>query len=257
MQELFLILILLISFGCTRSDENGEDKGLKEENKVSGTIIAVVNERPIYKEDINKISLEEAIDRELLYQEAMKKGLDKQFEGLNQADKKRRIRRFFRDDIIGKSMVVGEGEVEAFYRENKGDYESILTIEIILKDKTLAEDVKKRATSGEDFKKLMEEYSKEPAKAKVDTKVDPQYREIFKDKDVGYISDVISDEEGFKVTILKERVEIPLESVRRSIESKVTREKRERSLREFLKKLKKENKIAILSHQERPNADQN
>jgi hypothetical protein len=213
---------LVLSAGCSKPKEKEESKTEEAErvsistdlvNKSDGNLVALVNGIPVYKSDLHKNTLDEAIDDELLYQAALKVGVDKVIEPL--------IENYKKTEII--SYYISDEDIRDFY--NKGDFESISVNEISFTSDKLAKEFYKRANSGEDFLRLANEYTNLPSIAKMHIKVDNSYRHLFKGKKEGAIIYSNGKNGDYKVVRLNERLVIPYDSVKRSITSNLLRER--------------------------------
>ena len=233
----FLTLFLLVSSGCSKE-------------KPEGTPLALVDGSPVYEEYIPEGgTLDQAIERELLYQEAIRRGMDK--------DKK--VQASIREVIVGGLMQelymsvgevsVSEDEVTNYYNEHKNEFLILSGREIVLDDKGVADEVYKKALSGEDFKNLVQEYSKSLTKSRGGvTAISPNYHGgLFIDKKIGEI--VLVDDRGgtYRVIKLKEKKYAPFDLAKKGIETNITMQKKGKLVQEVIDKLKKERKVEILS----------
>jgi hypothetical protein len=249
----FLFLVVLILAGCggeSKKKEEAKKETTSQETK-SGKIVARVNGRPIYEGDLRGASLQEAIDEEILYQEGLKRGLDKQFEKAVEDYKKRLIVSALKKDIMGNlpkesEAAVTDKEVEDYYKENQSKYRILRLKEIVVEDKGLAEEIHKRALAGEDLEKIASDYSKSGKSVVVrDSRWNRRYNDLFSGKAVGAISDVIQEGNKFKILKLVETKDIPLNKVKQFIKYNILAKRRADAMHEFAEKIKKENNIKV------------
>ncbi len=113
--------------------------------------------------------LQKLIERELLLQEGVKKGFDKDEEILRKVEQ-------FKDGLIIEDLTeklcagkdeVSDKEVEAYYRGNKKQFfvgERVRVRHIMVKTMSEAQEIKNRLNRGEDFIALAKQYSIGPTK---------------------------------------------------------------------------------------------
>lgn len=227
-----ILLALILSTACSKSKEKEESKTGEPEqafisatplNKSERNIAAVVNGVPVYETALNKRTLEEVIDDELLYQAALKAGVDKVIEPLAANYKVNEIIKYYKDKIPTARLHVSDEDIKAYY--SKSDYETISVTEVSFTNGKLASEFYKRAIAGGNFSKLAKEYTSLPSIAQLRVKVDNSYRDIFKGKNGGAVIYSNGKNGEYKVVRLNERLVIPYDSVRQSIASKLLKER--------------------------------
>jgi len=233
----FVTVLLLFLSGCSKE-------------KPQGNPLALVDGSPIYEEYIPEGgTLDQAIDREILYQEAIRRGIDK--------DKK--VQGSIREVVVGTfldqlytsvgEVTVEDDEVKNYYDEHQNEFLIIRGAEIVLNDKAVAEEVYRKALSGEDFKNLVKEYSKSLTKARGgETTISSNYHGgLFLDKEIGEI--VLVDDKGdtYRVIKLVEKSYAPFDIAKSSIKTRMVIERKGELVKDITEKLKKEKKIEILS----------
>jgi len=160
-KKLILILpIFLIQFGCKQKEENqtkvkeeqtmesAETSGEKippnnstnrenaiqiEEISSDKKLLATVNGRPIYEEDLKRRQLDDMIVDEILYEDGLRRGLDKHYEKNVELYAKTLIVREQNQNI--RSTVPKEEptdkEIEDFIKQNKKQFETYLKTFIV------------------------------------------------------------------------------------------------------------------------------
>ncbi len=110
--------------------------------------------------------IQQWIDQELLYQAAVRMGMDldeSYFRELEKMKKKLLVRRFLEDYLMTKDAQVTEEEMLNFYEKNKDTFvipkTEIHALHILVPTKELADLVMKRLGKGEDFVKVAQELS--------------------------------------------------------------------------------------------------
>jgi|GEM_PF-1092851 len=263
---LFLLPVLVtsITLGCSNSQKKeakNEEKQTREEKTTSQTkasvgkgegktVVAYVNGRPIYKEDLRGRSLQDAIDLEILYEEGLRRGLDKELEDKIEDFKKRQIVTTLQREILKNVKVspseITEKEIEEYYNQNKDKYRYLVLKEIVTDDKSIAEDIQKRALNGEDLEKIASEYSQAGKKVTVrDVRNPRKYNKVFSGNEIGSVSQIIEEGEEFKILKLVNVKEIPLSKAKQAIKYNLVARKRADAIHEFAEKVKKEHKIKV------------
>jgi predicted CopG family antitoxin len=257
MKKLFplLALIILVSSGCGKSEKTEKPKEVTSTKQTAqtntpGRIVARVNGKPIYEKDLGGRPLEYVIADEVIYQEGLKRGLDKKLEPQIEQYKRGLIVTTIKNEIISslpKGGEVTDKEIEDYYNENESRFTHLRVKEVILRDKNLAEEAHKRAMSGEDLEKIASDLSAKsgeniPVKELV---FGVRYNELFKGKSVGSVSDVIQEGNEFKVIKLIEVIKIPLAKSSESIKYLVLAKRRDDAIREFANKVSKEDNIKV------------
>jgi peptidyl-prolyl cis-trans isomerase C len=164
--------------------------------------------------------LQTLIERELLLQEGIKKGIDREERILAKVEQFRQgliIESLMEELCAGKDAVSDE-EVEAYYRENKERYslgERVRVRHIMVKTREEAEDIQQRLQQGEDFITLARQYSIWPTKKKGGDlgyigrgMVDKSFEQAaFALKRPGELSDIVKTKLGFHLIRFEDRKE--------------------------------------------------
>src|SRR3990170_3116959 len=243
--------LILIAWGCGKSEKKGEPQKasstVKEVTQGNKKIVACVHGRPIYEEDLRGKPVEEFIVDEILYEEGLKRGLDKKFEERIEQYKKNLVINALKTEIIkAKPQKVASKEIEDYYEENESKYKYTRVMEISVEDKNLAEEIHKKALGGQDPEKIASDYSKPGKEVSVkDSGYSQIYNDIFSGKDIGTVSEVIQEGDKFKILKLVEVREIPLDKLNLPIKHQVIAKKRYEAVKEFVEELKKDNNIQV------------
>jgi len=249
MKKLFLLFALFILFplGCERFAKKEEVKDAAV--TTDKTVIARVNGRPVYKEDLRNRPVETVIDYEILYEAGLKKGLDKKVANAVEEYEKRLIVSMLQRDIVSnlpKDDVVSEEEIMEYYNNNKFRYALLGIKEITVEDKDLAQEVHKKALSGEDLDKIAADYSKSGKNVKADTsRFNRKYNNRFTKLEVGSVSEIIEDGNTFKILKITEVKEIPFDKVKQAVKYTLSAEKKAQAMHEYVEKMKNENNIKV------------
>lgn len=130
--KIFLVIVvsLFLTVSCAKKDDK------KIEGKAGGEQIAKVGDMVITKNDILAIpesvkhlylgpeGLKRFIDKQILYQEALKRGIDKDKEYLKMADylKQKVLVETLLDKEVTKKVSVEDKEVLDYYKKNKEEF---------------------------------------------------------------------------------------------------------------------------------------
>jgi EpsD family peptidyl-prolyl cis-trans isomerase len=234
---------------------NGKDITLKEFDDILGTMPP--HFRPSAKEDKAKL-LDRIVTQEVLYQEAIKDGIDKEEQVRKRVeDAKRQIMMsYLIEKQSSKVPEVTDADIEGYYNSHKNEFmtaEQVKANEIIVKTEDEAKAVSDRLSKGEDFAKVVNEVSVAITK---DKNGDMGYvsrgqrgREfdtvVFNLK-VGDVSKVIKVPQGYQIVKVIEKKESqpkPLGEVKELIQRRVQSQKRNEAVGDFVEGLKKQSKI--------------
>ncbi len=247
----FLALLILFTWGCGRSEKKEETKKASSvgETTTEKKVVARVNGRPIYEEDLGGRPLQDVIDYEILYEAGLKQGLDKKVEKAVEDYKKRLVETALQREFMNnlpKGGEVSDKEIEDYYKGNESKYKYLRIKEITVEDKNLIEEIHKRALKGEDFEKIASDYSKSGTNITVSNlEFNRKYNDLFSGKELGSVSDVIQEGKQFKILKPTEVREIPLDKAKQTIRYTILAKRRGEAMHEFAEKMKNENKIKV------------
>lgn len=242
---LFLLISVVAVSGCKGSKkEEDKNESVDKRTQVERKVVARVNDRPVYEDQIKGKDFDSAIADEILYEVGIKKGVDKEVEPeVEQYRKRLVLNRIKRPIMMGtpKDKNVSDEDIQAYYDKNKVKYSIINLKEISVKDKTKAEEIRTKALAGEDFDKLATDAG---TKAR-DLRYNRRYSNIFVGKGAGSVSDVIQEGNEYKVLKMVDMKEIPLEKVKQSISYAIMAIKRNEAINQKAEQLKEENNIKV------------
>ena len=249
MKKLFplLALFILFAWGCERFEKKQATTSTEETTQKK--VVARVNGRPIYEEDLKGKPVQTAVDFEILYEAGLKKGLDNQVAQEVEDYKKRLIVTRMQREIMGnlpKEELASDTEIEEYYKQNEMKYKILSLKEISVEDKNLADEIQKKAASGVDFEKIVADYSQTGKNVGLrDLKFNRRYNNQFMGKEVGSVSEVIQEGNKFIILKLTETKDIPLDKAKQAIKYTVAAKKRAQAIREYAEKIKNENNIKV------------
>lgn len=233
------------------------------EIKVSDFDARIANLPARYREVVKRKKseyLKELINDTLLYQEAVKRGLDADEEVLRviaEAEKKILIARLLKDEI-DDALEISEAEVNAFYEENANRYrtpELMRASHILLMSEEDARKVIEDHAAGVNFENLAKAKSMDPTAQRGGDigyfpkgQLMPEFENACSGLDVGEVSGVVRTSLGYHVIKLTDRrppVSRPVKDVEGDIKARLRTLKRQRMFNDLLSKLKEETEIVI------------
>jgi len=203
--------------------------------------------------------LAKMIDRELLLQQARKKGLDENKTILRQVEQFRKqlvVQSLLEDLYRGKDTVTDE-EIAHYYAEHKDNFfvgERLHLRHIVVKTRAEAEALQKRIKKGEDFVELARRYSVSPNRERggdLGYVEKGQVGEAFQKaafslEKPGDVSGIVETSYGFHLICLEDRKDAyqrTLEEVRDEIVLILREQRRGQLLAAYLDEIKKNSRI--------------
>ena len=215
----------------------------------------------IISEEGKRKFLQDLINRELLLQEARKKGLDKDKEILANVEmfKKGLIINALQEELCAGKDEVSDDEVKAYYRENKEEFllgERVRVRHIMVKTLEEAKEIQKRLYRGEDFITLARQYSIWPTKQKGGDlgyiergMVDKRFEQVaFALNRRGELSNIVKTEYGYHIIRLEDKKgprQLTFSEAKEEIRQRLRKKKRENILMAYLKELREGSQILI------------
>lgn len=205
--------------------------------------------------------LQKLIERELLLQEGVKKGFNKDAEILSKVEQFKQgliIEALTQKFCAGKDEV-SDKEMKAYYRGNKEQFflgEGVRVRHIMVKTLSEAQEIKKRLNQGEDFITLAEQYSIWPSRENggdlgyiTRGMVDKAFEDAaFSLKRRGEVSGIVKTKMGFHIIRLEDRQgphQLAFAEVQEKIRKFLREKKRREILTSHLKGLREEAQISI------------
>jgi EpsD family peptidyl-prolyl cis-trans isomerase len=265
---MFIIPLLFAFVACAKK---GEEKGpyLAKVGNVKITQADLEKEMknlPSFAQKIFEGSggkerfLNELIKKELLYQEALKKGLDKD------ADYLKRVEDFKKITLIGKLLEkemeskakVSDQDVKDYYEKHKGDFAvgQIRASHILVKTEEEARKILERLKKGEDFAKIAKKSSIDSGSAKNGGDLGffsagqmvPEFEAAAVKLKPGEISEPVRTKFGYhiiKVTDKKVGKSVEFEKVKNYISQRLSAEKQKGVFDSYIDELKKKYPVEI------------
>lgn len=265
---MFIIPLLFAFVACAKK---GEEKGpyLAKVGNVKITQADLEREMknlPVFAQKMFEGSgggerfLNELIKKELLYQEALKKGLDKDAEYL------KRVEDFKKITLVGtlleKEMAskaeVSDQDVKDYYEKHKEDFAvgKIRASHILVKTEEDAKKILERLKKGEDFAKIAKQSSIDLGSAKNGGDLGffsagqmvPEFEAVAIKLKPGEISEPLKTKFGYhiiKVTDKKVGKSVEFEKVKNYISQRLSAEKQKGVFDSYIEELKKKHTVEI------------
>lgn len=260
---IIFVLSLLLLFGC-------------KNKTVKGTVIARVNKAVFTLEELDeqippyvsvpiarkKGFVDEWINTELVYEEAKKKGIDKD----EKVEKKLELltKQFLANEMLSKRLAgagdVTDFEVQEYFQQHKRDFNSRIKIaHILLSTEEQARKVLEKLKTGQDFISLAQTFSKDtitatnggllPRYFKFGEMADtPEFEAAaFGINKIGGLSDIVKTDYGYHIVKLIDRKptkeKVTLDDVKMQIKQYLMTEKQKKVMNTWIDSLKTNAKI--------------
>lgn len=242
-------------------------------------VLAVVNDKEITEQDIDALLknlnpqyqaqfqseegrrqlLTELINKELLYFDALDKGLDQEEAFLAQLEeiKSNFIKQYAMNKMLS-DINVTEKEVKEYYEANKAKFkapEKVKASHILIASEEQAEEVVEELNNGLDFAEAAKKYSKCPSKDKggdlgffMKGQMVPEFEKAAFNMEIGEISEPVKTQFGYhiiKVEDKQEEAEQEFEQVKDKITQQLLAQKQQKIYQEKVEELKGKYEVEI------------
>lgn len=212
-----------------------------------------------YSEEGQKQLLDEMINQELLYLDALDKGLEKhEAYQVEVENLKENLLKQYAVNQLLKDIQVSDQEVEGFYQDNKDQFvspKSIKASHILVDDKDHADQIIKEIEEGLSFEEAAQKYSNCPSKEKGGDlgffskgQMVPEFEEAAFNMELNKVSQPIKSEFGYhiiKVNEEKEEGSKSLDEVKSQIQNQLTSQKQQAVYFEKVEGLKDKYKVEM------------
>lgn len=266
---LALMIVVLFATGCT-SKKDAANPVLAKAGKTKITkqdFIKELNRLPEWArgnfqtDEGKKQFLEELIKKELIYQDAKKKGLhrDKKLKKEVEEFKKMALIKSVLEKEVDEKAKIDPKEVREFYDNHP--YEFMVGVEvrashILVDSEEDARNILQRIKHGESFSVLAKEFSKDKGSAKNGGdlgffgrgRMVPEFERVAFSLKTGEVSNPVQTRFGYHIIKLTDRKEGRLgdfEEVKNAIARQLTIEKQKNLFNSYIEKLKKDYKTEI------------
>ena len=270
---LFLTVFLLLGCGKSRDKEMGEKElvrvndvsiSLDEFHQISEGQSLEGKMRLLNEKGLRDFLENYVVTRELLYQEAKKKGFDKNQEIRLKIENFRKMTLIdaLMDELLRGKTEVSESEIQQYYKENQDRFTEPSEIKIrhlfVTSDAALKE-VMTRLSQKEEFAKLAEMYNVDRSREDGGSlgwikrgQLAPSFAQFeeaaFSLKNRGEISEVVQTGLGYHLIQLDEKrgnAVRPYDKVKERIRFFLQTKKRQDAYLQYVKKLKSKARIAV------------
>ena len=232
------------------------------ENDLKATISRFPRERQgqFYSEEGKKQLLDQMVSFELMYNEALETGIDKDEQYLSQLEmaKKELLTQTAINKVLSQVNVTDE-EVEDYYKANKNMFAAPGTVSakhILVDTEEKAEAVKKEIEAGKSFETAAEEHSSCPSKAEGGNlgsfsrgQMVPEFEDAAFTLEIGVVSAPVKTQFGYhliKVEDKTEGSERNFEEVKPMIFNNLLQERQNYKFMSATEELKKKYSVEIL-----------
>ena len=260
-----IIAILLIPFlftACSKEEEEIDtyqsvknkrlqkmaDLERKKAEAAKKKPIAIVNGIEIFEEDLENGNLDVTIKNEVLYQVAVDKGIDKIVQPEVTKYERNLILKLIKDELRkGIETKISDEEIAGYYKNHKHEYTLVELEELIAVNKEVAEEVRKEALKGTDFKQIVQLHTTEEGSPVAFQQTSNVVVGVFSEAlDLGQVSQVIESNGQFIVQKVVNKNDPSFEDLKDTIAIYLTKEKADNQYGSIIEGLKKEKNVEIL-----------
>ena len=253
-------------YGCGKADKDAGKVIAKVSNRTItlASFKSRIDRLPAYYQRIIKNNLKRYLDETimemLLYEEALRKRLDKDKEVkeiLSEARKKILISKLVASEVDEKAKV-SEEEIRKYYDEHKNDFktpEMWRASHILVADEAQAKSIADELSKGGDFAELAKKYSIDATASRGGDigffrtgQLVPEFEKACLKLNVGQTGDILHTQFGYHIIKLTDKRESAAQSydeAKRAIESELNRKKRAVLFDEMVNKLKSRYSVDI------------
>ena len=210
--------------------------------------IAIVNGIEIFEEDLENGNLNLTVKNEVLYQVAVDKGIDKIVQPEVTKYERNLILKLIKDELRkGIETKISDEEIAGYYKNHKHEYTLVELEELIAVHKEVAEEVRKEALKGTDFKQIVKLHTTEEGSPVAFQQTSNVVVGVFSEAlDLGQVSQVIESKGQFIVQKVVNKNDPSFEDLKDTIAIYLTKEKADNQYASIIEGLKKEKNVEIL-----------
>src|SRR3989337_2945734 len=272
--RVFCCLLLLLSVTACKEKEVVKKAAV-------GPVVATINDKEItlsefterikeypalahggkMSEETKKGFLDNLIVRELIFQEALRLGIDKDKETLDFIEEMKKrviVDKFFKKEVDQKTQV-SEEETKKYFNENLEETKSpdeVRASHILLKTREEADMILKKVKQGAKFEDLVKKFSTDPGSKDTGGELGffsqgmmvPEFDSVAFKLKVGEVSDIVQSRFGFhiiKVLEKREGKQKNIDEAKPEIQKKLLTTKRKEKFDTLVADLKAKAKISI------------
>lgn len=273
---LAVLFIMVLAVACSKKDSEqaktkGGDSFLVKIGELSITKADIDKELQTMPEQIRKAVsqdrrqyerfLDDYSTKEMLYNEAVKKGIDKDKDFVRKVEYLRKIKAIetmIEREISDKTKVTDK-EFNEYYKKHPEEFtepDNYVLSNILVKTEDAAKKIQERLKKGEDFAKLAKEVSEDKESAKnggdigtlVKGSMPPEFTKALENLKKGDITQPFKTQFGFhilKVKDIKKGAAIDIKSIKEDMKRVMGQEKYKDAFEKYILNLKQRNKTEI------------
>lgn len=271
MNKLILALLLLpvLFSACSKEEEpkytekdlqsqhhfakkEAAKKALVKRPKSTRNPVAVVDGIEIYAEDLENGNIDLTVKNEVLYQVGVEKGFDEVVEPKVTKYERNLVLKMIKDELRrGIEPKVTDQETVDYYNNHKHEYTLVEVEELITATRDLAEEVRKEALKGTDFKQIVQLNTTEQGATVAFNQTSNVVRVFNEAVDLGQVSQVINSGSQFIVQKVINKSEPGFDDLKDTIAIFLIKEKADNEYESIIEKLKEEKNVEILAEAEK------
>ncbi|NIP38003.1 MAG: hypothetical protein GWO07_02980 [Candidatus Dadabacteria bacterium] len=210
--------------------------------------VAIVNGTKIFEDDLENGNIDLTVKNEVLYQVAVEQGIDKIVEPDVTKYQRNLVLKLIKDQLRkGIAPKVTDEEIAEYYKNHKHEYTLVEVEELTSGNKELAEEVRKEALKGTDFKSIVQLHTTEEGSKVGFQQTSNVVVGVFSEAlDLGQVSQVIESKGQFVVQKVINKSEPGFDDLKDTIAIYLTKEKADKEYASIIEGLKKDRNVEIL-----------
>ena len=245
-----LVISLIFSFSCNNEQKEAKTDSKDQEN-VEREISFMVNDRPVYKDQLSSNNMEISIQDEIIYETALIDGIDKDPEII------KKLELYKRNFIVGtlkgkiikeymKNIDINDEDVKKYYNDNIIKYTYLDIKKVSVTDKDIADNIYDELSKGTDLQKIITDYKdKDIIVIASNITNSKKYTKIFDKSEIGQITEPILQQGRYAIYRIDNIEKADFNRLQKVIKFSLTNHLRSKSIEEYVEKAKKEHNITI------------
>lgn len=261
----FFLIAAILCLGCGQSgsgdgkgDNTGEAgqsdsqtaKAERYKPKRDSKVVAYVNGVPVYEDELRGGTVDMAVTNEILFQEGLRRGVDKKYEQQVEDFRTSLVVREVRMDIMENlppMKEVTDEDILQYYNRSKDKYSAYHMVEINFSDENLGPEILKLAGEGQALRDIANSLAgKDPKVIFNDLGTRREFVQYFDDREVGSLSEIVKRSDGtFSVLKIVEVKQTPLANIKFSIRNNLEARREATSIENKSREIARENNMEI------------
>lgn len=252
-----IILSLSFIFLISCNNDNKPKKVEKDTTKESSLensreqIAFYINDRPVTRGQIHGPNLERGISNEVIYEMALKQGMDKDQEIIDRGQlyKKNLLVSKIKSKAIKdhlSQITITDEELDTFYEETKNNFARLDLTQIMLDDEQTAHNVYSKIVTSDDIDKTIDEQQKQGIVIITkELKLTRNYDHLFKEIEVGSLTKPVKGTHKYNIYRIDKIDYVPLEQIKQKLRLQLTSKHRLKAIDQYVDSAIKNNNIVI------------